>query len=517
MILSTIKHAMFPPASNILARIGNATNRFFEGNAKPRPVDSIPFSRAIVLLLFAKFVLPVNAIPVPRSIQPRVTVSCVPATWEDIIFFFLANYVAHVATIKSYPGQTASQTALRATLALFYPFSGIAAALFALTSRFGGKFKKSSSKELDRAVHAGAFLVVARSREWQPQAGEEITGCKIRGPLKLDDSNRARAKVAVLDWGLYTMARRIPQTSGGASLRDTIFFNKHVYGQCSLPAGYELWQANVEVELGHDVPADISSNDTTKQAAAIIQLLFAIITLVLASSNEFSRYGYASFSLTVLPYALMSLINLIAALFTPSYSHMIIVRSEVLEEARARGGVFSGTFGVLTTPRGAAADQNGEVAVSFGRADAESGTVFYHHADKFQYNDDGANRKHLEIMVPPIGQFILRDPLNKGPLAKVPFTLLMAVLLYGPYVIIAALTGFSPQHSTASQRAWTMSWLVTGQVSVAFVPLTDWVGSWIIITRQVIVFALFLLIPAIGGFVTVGMMIKEFGSCTASI
>jgi len=30
---------------------------------------------------------------------------CAPATWFDILIFFLGNYVAHAATVVSLPGQ----------------------------------------------------------------------------------------------------------------------------------------------------------------------------------------------------------------------------------------------------------------------------------------------------------------------------------------------------------------------------------------------------------------------------
>jgi hypothetical protein len=91
---------------------------------------------------------------------------------------------------------------------------------------------------------------------------------------------------------------------------------------------------------------------------------------------------------------------------------------------------------------------------------------------------------------------------------------MFAIMLLAPYAVIASATQFNPERSTVSQRAWTMSWLIVGQISLGLVPAIGVIKLpppvWVFV-------ALLLLVPAIGGFVTAGMMIKEFGSSTASI
>ena len=98
------------------------------------------------------------------------------------------------------------------------------------------------------------------------------------------------------------------------------------------------------------------------------------------------------------------------------------------------------------------------------------------------------------------------------------------VALVAPYAIIGGLTKFQPEQSTKTQRGWTMAWLVVGQLYGAFLPLYD--ESFEQMSQQheryenfampvwltKLLFVCSLGIPAIGGFVIVGMMIRDYGS-----
>ena len=86
-----------------------------------------------------------------------------------------------------------------------------------------------------------------------------------------------------------------------------------------------------------------------KAAIAIFQFVFAVLTLVRSSEgNQIQLYGYSSFSLTVTPYAVMSLANLIANLFCPTYASLYMVRNSVMDEAESHlGKSFDGVVGRL--------------------------------------------------------------------------------------------------------------------------------------------------------------------------
>jgi hypothetical protein len=87
-----------------------------------------------------------------------------------------------------------------------------------------------------------------------------------------------------------------------------------------------------------------------KAFIAIVQLLYAAFTLFRSSGGQITEYGYAAFGLTVTPYALMSLINLIGGLVTPSYpagAALYLISSSVMGEAKVWDSIFDGVIGTL--------------------------------------------------------------------------------------------------------------------------------------------------------------------------
>lgn len=81
--------------------------------------------------------------------------------------------------------------------------------------------------------------------------------------------------------------------------------------------------------------------------AGVAQILSAVATIYKAHFSQISKYGYAAYSLTVIPYALMTAVNLLALLVTPNYPAIYMLESSIMDEARKRGGLFAGTVGIL--------------------------------------------------------------------------------------------------------------------------------------------------------------------------
>jgi len=71
--------------------------------------------------------------------------------------------------------------------------------------------------------------------------------------------------------------------------------------------------------------------------------LFSIIQILRADPLN----DYGAYQLTLIPYALMSLVNVVSGFLTPSYPAVYMVHSTVMREARKRGGVFDGVIGQL--------------------------------------------------------------------------------------------------------------------------------------------------------------------------
>lgn len=87
----------------------------------------------------------------------------------------------------------------------------------------------------------------------------------------------------------------------------------------------EHFTVNPLTEAG-STPLKLSCNYSILQAvAAILQIVYSSLELYDASIRQIPKYGYASYSLTVIPYIVMSLANLLATICEPQYPSMFLV------------------------------------------------------------------------------------------------------------------------------------------------------------------------------------------------
>ena len=137
-----------------------------------------------------------------------------------------------------------------------------------------------------------------------------------------------------------------------------------------------------------------------KAVLGIIQLVFGVIQLVDTSGALVNHYGTGCYVFTIIPYALASLINALAAIFTPQYSE--------IQELHLKADV--GRDAVIK-------------AFSLG--------------DSFDINEAG---------LPVIIQAYLH--------------VILELVTY--LAIMGGMTGFHQQASTIAQRGWLISWAIIG-------------------------------------------------------
>lgn len=336
--------------------------------------------------------------------------------------------------------------------------------------------------------------------------------------------------------------------------------------------------AVIQIPQRTDISPDQNTASTTRNAAnpgivsgsfsipkalvAIFQLFYAISTLYRSISTEMNKYGYAAFSLSVLPYAIMSLFNLLGGLLTPEYSALTMVHSDVMDEAIKRGAQFDGVMGGLVS----VADQTTakiKVLPPITKDQDSSSSRFSYTQDKETNEfpviiaevyrnpsmppfiagtnvsttmlEEGSDIPHLPatILVPTHSKFrriktyltdldtnvtFLTD-LNvstfKGYSEPKPFyyTTHLACLLYGGLVfgIIGGISKFERGESTYSQRVWLMLWYSWGIV-MGIVRQDRTYKEYSSVGLLITTFAF--CAPAIGGLVVVGQMMKAYGTCT---
>ena len=255
-----------------------------------------------------------------------------------------------------------------------------------------------------------------------------------------------------------------------------------------------------------------SFNNFAKGLIAIFQTLYASLTLYRARGDQIQHYGYAAFGLTVVPYIVMSIINLASTILTPDYSVMYLVESEAMEEAKKRENAkFDGVVGRI---------------LEIGTSDEISQTVI------FDFDDDGKmgvlargsdgqvfkfdkeaemGRPRIDPWTGNINVYPFRRPGRivsrsselpwRGPTFRKQYVIHASfALAFISLAVNGALSHFKSNQSTQAQRVWTMTWLALGSV-------TDGAGN-----APLLILSIYSA-PAIGGLVVVCQMIMEYGSC----
>lgn len=481
-------------------------------------------STTVMLIVMSLLLALVAAYPV----LPRSTVICGPASWQDIVIFYLLNYGAHAVTIKSFPGERTSVSIMWVVAALLLPYSSIVRACVAITR---GTSRKRS--DLMRAARARAFCEVVR-----------VQDTPTRRPL-LDHQNIITAWLTAGPLVSHTMP---------------------VHGQIFLPSGYgfKILQRPVEFPPTLTTSIELSkSYSVVKALVSIIQLLSSIFTLYETRRLQLEQYGYVAYGFTVIPYATMTLINLFANMVTPDFPTLYMVRTETMDEAERLGGKFIGVVAsVYETTVAAGHEQQTENEVTSAHeteaGDIEMSTIAAEGDATGQAQainpSRSATQRRSSGEIPsgngeqctsprsdivPNGRFV--DDIERTVYEKALYIgsmLIFYCALATPYAIMGGLTHFNPGQSTKAQRVWIMIWIVIGQTAGYTAPMElfrkgeshrefyvdkggeggedssalAWIknkfaspGGWR--------FILFYAAPAIGGLVVVGQMIIASGTC----
>ncbi|KAF3405569.1 hypothetical protein DPV78_003479 [Talaromyces pinophilus] len=358
----------------------------------------------VVVTIFSSFAEG-KLVDVPDSTEkPDQNIICFSQPWYKVAIFFLVNYVAHAATIMPLPGQPILLGFLDFLTAVFLPYSGLwrgvsgiwQSICFSRTrwnqiwNRPGilPKWKEFRNyNRLEEAARAGALAVIIRSKSWSPQPKQVMkvsreslehisdsqppyTPVEVGGSL-IDNHNASKSAIIQSRGDFLDTEPIFPDEKNGFKYVDPSFGEiRRVHGLLHLPDEYSIaiLPPNTKVEFNgqgdqHRPYFNTSENkiappyqrnilssnyNIPKALIAIVQVYFALYSLTTPSNRaQISKYGFAAFSLTVLPYLVMSLTNLIASVMTPSYPALYLVRSEEMGEAESRGARFDGVVGSI--------------------------------------------------------------------------------------------------------------------------------------------------------------------------
>lgn len=249
-----------------------------------------------------------------------------------------------------------------------------------------------------------------------------------------------------------------------------------------------------------------------KAFAAVTQGIYGSFELYQASERQLPKFGYAAYSLTVIPYVLMSFLNLLAAICEPQYPSMYLVLYRGVGD-QSQAPADSSATGLTLEPL---SSDGMEIVATYDAGDNEayvSGAVGEAYGDLS--NDLTGHRNSILYSGT---QHISRLPLLAKWIILPKFTWIAKAAVYFfaavPVVTILLLTGFKEGQSTESQRAWMMTALAVGEsYGIAFYSLRTTVVKT---AEDCLVLGLGIIVgtAAIGGFVVVGQMMLEDEVCT---
>ena len=239
-------------------------------------------------------------------------------------------------------------------------------------------------------------------------------------------------------------------------------------------------QNSKEIALG-------ASTEVTGAAIAIAQVIFSVITLYRNRGEQVEKYGYAAYSFSVFPYALMSLANLIKLVFCGRYPFVYVLRTKTLIEAERKGGLFEGAVGVLENcDKGDDDSQDDDPMASFAEPPLWLKLISH---PWLRLRGDYRN---LRICIPPIIM-----------------TLILVLVFISQPIFVFHFSGFNHGQSTRAQRICMLGWLIANVVS-AMLPYDR--NVMVDAARRVVLMLTLLTLSmcvfAMWGFVTVGGMLR---------
>ncbi|PCH36734.1 hypothetical protein WOLCODRAFT_20719 [Wolfiporia cocos MD-104 SS10] len=268
-----------------------------------------------ILVLLSTLALPSTSAPITTENPCYQEV----LLWWDLLVFLATNFVAHAATVPETSGAKWQDTVIWKSLATFLPFAGIG---------------RSMIKIIDWSMLRGDEIRMACSQGVVQEEPVYLHLSKDFAHIRDDDN--CTISVDMDD-------RPLNEWFGHLDVEMPEQHNIH--GDWQLPKGYRLLA----------IPINVIDNLLAKES---MNLMAACITLyrTITSGDQIARYGYAAYGITVFPYALTSLVNLIAIGLVGDYPYFYVLRTSILQEAESRpDAVCDGAIGISPGDVGRAA------------------------------------------------------------------------------------------------------------------------------------------------------------------
>ncbi|PCH34990.1 hypothetical protein WOLCODRAFT_106805 [Wolfiporia cocos MD-104 SS10] len=456
------------------------------------------------------------------------------AVW-NMIAFFSTNFLAHAFStpVGAETGRYTCRVPLRGKLpwtqlvCFFLPFGGLTRTILLITQHL-----KRGKDHVRAALAHGAILIVARTDKWTPSWEPQSAYMKL--PDQFDEFP------AEISSNMYADILMGAEGETHQLVKQELL---QLHGEFKLPPGYSLAtpadKAFTEYIIENALvdPTETSLHrvqNPLKILASVVQIGAAIYTLYRTRDLQTIRWGYASYGLSVFPYALMSLMNAVCTGIVGEYHCGHVLRTPILDEAERRGATVDGAVGRVRKRlvKLGKETQSGYTSVNvwLNRPFPSGGWPMLtvdagHRGCKTFMANPNEHGPRVKFELSAINHDGPADSAKyqkyrSVPLVEIAFIgVLFAIATILPEVLTWILTRYKPGQSTDLQRAFMLAWLIADQLA-SFCTLASWIiwqrHTSIIPTAVHIIGLVILIIPALGGLVTVGQMYLEdngFGIC----
>ncbi|KAL8936127.1 MAG: hypothetical protein Q9216_005094 [Gyalolechia sp. 2 TL-2023] len=286
--------------------------------------------------------------------------------------------------------------------------------------------------------------------------------------------------------------------------------NVRIHGVCQLAPGYALSYVPEDVKIysrvkyrrTHSISRllgmDHSPEITLASTHDVPRILFSLIQT--ARGSQIDQYGHAAFGLTVLPYMMVSIVNLIGSLLTSEYEAIYVVHSPITDEMISRGGLCDGVVGTIERSCHQTYEyiEGEEEAIPRGKKIRFSCPGAKLRCEELTENNSGIEacisaENHIEPRKevwlyskwtrkgrkteakidsePRAGHLLCMQSsftrLSRRWSQSCPniLSIVLLVLALGvPYLTIGLLSKYKMGDSTATQRIFTLNWLICGKI-----------------------------------------------------
>ncbi|KAL8744471.1 MAG: hypothetical protein Q9190_003285 [Brigantiaea leucoxantha] len=540
---------------------------------------------------------------------------CDKTSWYDVLWFFFSNYLLHALSVRSLPGENSVSSTVFKLCCFLIPFTGIRRGLglilrasnlapndlqaAARANALCMVIRKPEWRPKDGDEIAGCQLDIAEPAHGTTSVQEfgtvdiEQQSVVKSSALGKSESAGTSCEATRTEAGeIVLKTRDLYEPPGSCNLIDRITrsvvqsyrFDSHapsanildvenvkLHGLCRLAQGYCLAYVPMDMKiysrtrfrrrlsfagvLGVDNAPEIklaSTYDIPRILFSLIQTGSAGYALYRARGAQIDRFGCAAFGLTVLPYMVVSVVNLIGSLLTSEYETMYLVHSAMMDEMNNKGGICDGVVGSIEDPdsddiRSLDGEEKTKLRGLPMLFDGPNEALRFHEASqpvsstsralavlnwmdkpkvrgywigryclsKFHKSKHQPQPPKATLSVPSHSSFTrLSQPWYQTYLNLLTIVLLLLSFTL-PYLIITLLTGWKKNRSTSTARTLTLNWLICGQLQGYAVGGVERLTGRVSAVKALVIVFLIYGSYTVGGLVTVAQEMIQFGLCKA--